>query len=160
MKRIDVDSDLGWLLLAIWLIAKGVLDLVGIGGSTLGLLLDLLALAAGVVLLMGMPGGKLTSKLSYLLPGIWLLATGLIGLINLSFISMGLIMAVLAIAAGAAMLLTLRGGAFSDDLGVTLAGVWFLLTGLFSLISFSFNGLGLVMSLLAIVAGVLLVLGK
>ena len=159
MKNFNVDSDLGWMLLAIWLIAKGVLDLVGIGGSTLELLLDLLALAAGVVLLMGMPGGKLTSKLSYLLPGIWLLATGLIGLINLSFMSMGLIMAVLAIAAGAAMLLTLEGSAM-NNIGVILAGAWFLLTGLLSLISFSFSGLGLVMSLLAIAAGVLLLLGK
>ena len=159
MKNINVDSDLGWMLLAIWLIAKGVLGLVAIGGATLGLLLDLLALAAGVVLLMGMPGGKLTSKLSYLLPGIWLLATGLIGLINLSFMSMGLIMAVLAIAAGAAMLLTLEGRA-ANNIGVILAGGWFLLTGLFSLISFSFSGLGLVMSLLAIAAGILLLLGK
>lgn len=159
MKIFNVESGLGWLLLAVWLIAKGALDLVGIGGSMLGLLLDLLALAAGVVLLMGMPGGKLTSKLSYLLPGIWLLATGLIGLINLSFMSMGLIMAVLAIAAGAAMLLTLEGSA-ANNIGVILAGGWFLLTGLFSLISFSFSGLGLVMSLLAIAAGVLLLLGK
>ncbi len=159
MKIFNLESGLGWLLLAVWLIAKGALDLVGIGGTTLGLLLDLLALAAGVLLLIGMPGGELTSKLSYLLPGIWLLATGLIGLINLSFMSMELIMAVLAIAAGAAMLLTLEGSA-AKNIGVILAGVWFLLTGLFGLINFSFDGLGLVMSLLAIAAGVLMVLGK
>lgn len=44
---------------------------------------------------------KLTKQLSKLLLGIWLVMTGLIGLLSLSFAGMGVLMAVLAIAAGA-----------------------------------------------------------
>jgi uncharacterized membrane-anchored protein len=46
------------------------------------------------------------------------------------------------------------------NLGLLLVGIWFILHGLMALVSFSFRGLGLVMGLLAIVAGALLVLGK
>ncbi len=44
---------------------------------------------------------KLTKQPGRLLLGIWLVMSGLIGLLNLSFSGMGVIMAVLAIAAGA-----------------------------------------------------------
>jgi hypothetical protein len=43
---------------------------------------------------------KLTKSLGMLLLGIWLIATGLIPLLNLSFSGLGIIMAILAIAAG------------------------------------------------------------
>lgn len=44
---------------------------------------------------------KMTRNLGMLLLGIWLIATGLIPLLNLSFSGLGTVMAVLAIAAGA-----------------------------------------------------------
>jgi hypothetical protein len=43
---------------------------------------------------------------------------------------------------------------------MVLAGIWFILTGLLGLIGFSFQGQALVMALLALVAGVLLLLGR
>jgi len=43
---------------------------------------------------------KVTRNLGMLLVGVWLIATGLIPLLNLSFSGLGTIMAVLAIAAG------------------------------------------------------------
>ena len=43
---------------------------------------------------------KLTKNLGMLLLGIWLIVTGLIPLLNLSFSGLGTIMAILAIAAG------------------------------------------------------------
>jgi hypothetical protein len=43
---------------------------------------------------------KVTRNLGMLLLGVWLIATGLIPLLNLSFSGLGTIMAVLAIAAG------------------------------------------------------------
>ena len=39
-------------------------------------------------------------------------------------------------------------------------GAWFVLTGLIQLLNFSFNGLGTVMAILALGAGVLIVLDK
>jgi hypothetical protein len=44
---------------------------------------------------------NLTKNLGLLLLGIWLIVTGLIPLLNLSFSGLGTLMAVLAIAAGA-----------------------------------------------------------
>ncbi len=43
---------------------------------------------------------KVTRNLGMLLLGVWLIATGLIPLLNVSFSGLGTIMAVLAIAAG------------------------------------------------------------
>jgi hypothetical protein len=47
---------------------------------------------------------KLTRNLGMLLLGIWLVLTGLIPLLSLSFSGLGTLMAVLALAAGAAIL--------------------------------------------------------
>ena len=44
---------------------------------------------------------KFTKNIGMLLLGIWLIATGLIPLLNLSFSGLGTIMAILVIAAGA-----------------------------------------------------------
>jgi len=48
---------------------------------------------------------KVTRNLGMLLLGIWLIATGLIPLLNLGFSGLGTVMAVLAIAAGALILI-------------------------------------------------------
>jgi hypothetical protein len=48
---------------------------------------------------------KLTKNLGMLLLGIWLILTGLIPLLNLSFSGLGTLMAILAIAAGVFILL-------------------------------------------------------
>jgi len=48
---------------------------------------------------------KLTKSLGMLLLGIWLILDGLIPLLNLSFSGLGTLMAILAIAAGAFILL-------------------------------------------------------
>jgi hypothetical protein len=48
---------------------------------------------------------KFTKNLGMLLLGIWLIVTGLIPLLNLSFSGLGTLMAVLAIAAGALIIL-------------------------------------------------------
>ena len=47
---------------------------------------------------------KITKNIGMLLLGIWLIATGLIPLLDLSFSGLGTIMAILAIAAGALMI--------------------------------------------------------
>lgn len=49
---------------------------------------------------------------------------------------------------------------FTKNLGMLLLGVWLILTGLISLLAFSFQGLSLVMAILAVAAGVLIILGR
>ena len=46
------------------------------------------------------------------------------------------------------------------NLGLMLLGVWLILTGLIPLLSLSFSGLGTIMAVLAIAAGVLILMGR
>ncbi len=54
----------------------------------------------------------------------------------------------------------MRRVAFARNVGIILTGIWLILWGLFQLIpSFNFSGKDTVMAILAIAAGVLLILG-
>jgi len=46
------------------------------------------------------------------------------------------------------------------NLGMLLLAAWLILTGLIPLLNFGFSGLGTVMAVLAIAAGILIVLGR
>ncbi len=46
------------------------------------------------------------------------------------------------------------------NLGLLLLAAWLILTGLIPLLKFSFTGLGTLMAILAIAAGVLIVVGR
>lgn len=46
------------------------------------------------------------------------------------------------------------------NLGMLLLSIWLILTGLIPLLSLSFSGLGTLMAILAITAGVLILMGR
>jgi hypothetical protein len=46
------------------------------------------------------------------------------------------------------------------NFGLLLLAAWLILTGLIPLLNLSFSGLGTVMSILAVVAGILIVVGR
>jgi hypothetical protein len=46
------------------------------------------------------------------------------------------------------------------NFGLLLLAVWLMLTGLIPLLNLSFSGLGTIMSVLAVAAGVLIVVGR
>lgn len=48
----------------------------------------------------------------------------------------------------------------NKNLGMLFIGTWFILTGLFSLIGFSFEGQNVIMGLLALLGGIMLVFGR
>lgn len=48
----------------------------------------------------------------------------------------------------------------TKNLGLLLMGIWLIMTGLIALFHLSFEGLPLIMSLLAIASGVLVILGR
>lgn len=48
----------------------------------------------------------------------------------------------------------------TKNLGMLLLAVWLIVGGLVPLLNFTFSGLGTLMALLAIAAGVLILLGK
>ena len=48
----------------------------------------------------------------------------------------------------------------TKSIGMLLLGFWLILTGLIPLLSLSFSGLGTLMAILAIAAGVLILIGR
>lgn len=46
------------------------------------------------------------------------------------------------------------------NLGLLLLGIWLVIHGLIQVVNFNFSGLGMVMAILAIVAGALIVVGR
>jgi hypothetical protein len=48
----------------------------------------------------------------------------------------------------------------TSNIGMLLLAVWLILTGLIPLLSISFSGLGMVMAILAIAAGILIAIGR
>ena len=49
---------------------------------------------------------------------------------------------------------------FTKNLGMLLLGIWLILTGLLPFLNLGFSGLGTLMAILAIAAGVLILMGK
>lgn len=49
---------------------------------------------------------------------------------------------------------------FTKNIGMLLLAIWLILTGLITLLNFSFTGLGIVMAILAIASGVLIAIGR
>jgi hypothetical protein len=49
---------------------------------------------------------------------------------------------------------------FTKNIGMLLLAIWLILTGLIALFSLSFNGLSIIMGLLAIAAGIFILLGR
>jgi hypothetical protein len=92
-------------VLSLWLIATGLLPLLKISLPGGAMILAILAVAAGVLILGSMSGTRITRHLGALLLSIWLLVQGAVQLLQVSFPQMGLVMAVLAVAAGALMLI-------------------------------------------------------
>jgi hypothetical protein len=93
----------GIILLGIWLVAQGLVSLIGITFQGRDVILALLALAAGVLLLIG--SHRWRSNLGTILLGIWLILTGLLPLTGFTFNGLGVLMALLGIAAGVLLLL-------------------------------------------------------
>ena len=113
---------------------------------------------------------RLTRDLGLLLAAIWLILTGAIALFGLNFPNLNLLMALLALASGAIILLessnALKWTKWTKTkrtqraLGMILLGVWLVLSGLFTLTGLNFSGQALVMGLLALLAGLFILLDR
>jgi hypothetical protein len=103
---------------------------------------------------------RLNKNLGVILLGVWLIATGLFPLLNIRFTGSGVLMAALAIAAGVLILVGTRGRKLPRNLGTLLLSIWLIVTGLFPLLNIRFANSGLLLALLAIAAGVLILVGS
>ena len=101
---------------------------------------------------------KLTKNLGTLLLGIWLILTGLLPLIKISIPASDAVWALLAIAAG--VLILLRPVKLTRSLGVLLLGIWLIVMGLLPLLNINIPPSANILALLAIAAGILILLGR
>jgi uncharacterized protein YhhL (DUF1145 family) len=95
----------GNLLLAVWLIAAGVLALFSISFPYQDTLLAGLAVAAGLFILVEGRGLSWRRNLGVLLLAVWLVAIGLVSLLNLRLPASEQLLAILGLAAGVLLLL-------------------------------------------------------
>ncbi len=95
-------------------------------------------------------------KWGTILLAIWLVATGLVALLNLSFNYSATILALLAVAAGVLILIEGRRVRLGRRLGLLLLSIYLIAAGLVSLLSIRFSRSDIVLALIAIAAGVLL----
>ncbi len=104
-----INKNAGVVLLSIWLILTGLIGLVGLNFANLGLLMGLLALVAGVVIVLDssnlLRGKKSSRRVGWILLGAWLILTGLLTLVDMAFAGLTLLLGLLALAAGVLILL-------------------------------------------------------
>jgi hypothetical protein len=100
---------------------------------------------------------RITREPAVLALSIWLILTGLISLLGIDI--PGVVMAIVAVVAGGLLLLGgVRLG--NRSLAVVLLAAYLLLLGLAGLISLGFAGLDTLLAVLALAAGVLLLLRR
>jgi hypothetical protein len=148
------------LLLAIWLIANGVIHLFNISFTANVQILAILEILAGVLLILAGKKVKLFHHLGSLLLAIFLILQGVFFLFNIDFAGIMIIIGALAIAAGILMLMGMKGAKISQSLGILFLAIWLILNGLIFLIRLSFSGSALILSILAIVSGIFLILKR
>ena len=146
-------NNIAMLLFTLWLIASALQQLINLNFSSSHIILPLLALVAGVLLLLE-KRQSLTNNLGMLFLGIWLIIIGLIRLANLSFAYSGTILPVLALLAGVLLLSESRSIKYNS--GMLLLSIWLIAQGLLPLLSISFPASGMILAVLALVSGVLL----
>jgi hypothetical protein len=112
---------------------------------------------------------RISNNLGAILLSVWLILTGLVGLTAIEVQGLGMILAILAIGAGIALLLPMTGrvsaGRASASfvfprLGAIFLAIWLFFTGLFPLANLNFPQSTVLMPLLALAAGVLILLGR
>ena len=102
---------------------------------------------------------RLTRDPAVLLLSIWLILSGLVVLFGFQIAALPTLMAILALAAGVLLLLASRRFAMGG-LGRILLAAYMLAVGLVSLVGLSFSGSGIVLAVLAVVAGGFLLIGR
>jgi hypothetical protein len=145
MKRITM------IVLGAFLILSGLVGLVS-GLGNLGLVIDILALAAGVLILVYTPG--ISYRAGWFLAATYLIIIGLAGMIGFSFGGMDIVLAILALAAG--IVLLVRMPKIRKNIGYLLFFIWLILVGLTGLVGL--GALGILVSIVALAAGILLIL--
>jgi hypothetical protein len=98
-----ISINIGWILAASYMILRGLVGIISLSFTGMNLIMNLLALTAGILLLIRMP--KIRKNIGYLLFFIWLILVGLIGLVG--FGPLGVIVHIVALAGGIVIILSI-----------------------------------------------------
>jgi uncharacterized membrane protein YphA (DoxX/SURF4 family) len=99
-------------------------------------------------------------RLATILLGAWLILRGLAALADLSFQGSSTVLAVMAIVAGALLILADWSEKFSTHLADFVLGIWLILAGIVPLFNLHFRGSRAVFEVAGLVAGVLVLFRK
>lgn len=97
--------NLALVLLALWLIAYGLLPFLKVPIRSFDVILNVLAIAAGILLLINRESLRLPRNIGVILLSLWLILMGALPLLNIRLPSGEIILALLAVAAGIFLLL-------------------------------------------------------
>ena len=96
------------ILLGIWLIITGLIHLGGISLSKSGIILAVFGVVTGILFFIADSSEKIGTQIGSILLGTWLVAGGLMSLFHVRFTGSGVVLAVLAVAAGVMAVITRR----------------------------------------------------
>jgi FtsH-binding integral membrane protein len=99
-------------------------------------------------------------NIGMVLLSIWLIISGLLAVVNLTIPSSPIILGLLAILTGVLFLVDLKDKKLSGNLGIILLSIWLILAGLLPLLNFTVPYSEFVLAVLAVVAGVLLLIRR
>ncbi len=139
-----------YILLGIFLILTGLVSFVA-GLNALSVVVLVLGLAVGVLIFIAHP--DISIFFGWILVAAYLILLGLSGIAHLSFSGMGMVMAILAIAAGVILLVGTPG--FKHHIGFLLFCIWLVLLGITSI--FGFGNFDFISSIIAIASGILMI---
>jgi hypothetical protein len=151
---------LGLILLAIWLIAAGAVEILGIGHRVILLALDVLAIVTGVVILAELGSIGTVERLGMVFLSAWLILIGLMPFIGMGIPYGSTIAIVLALVAGILLLVGLKGKRTAAKLGMVLLAVWLIATAVLSITGLLIPASGIILAVLGIVAGILILIWR
>jgi hypothetical protein len=96
------------ILLGVWLVLTGLVHLGGVSFPKSGIILAVFGIVTGILFFIADSSERLATQLGSILLGTWLVAGGLMSLFHVRFAGSGVILAVLAVAAGVMVLITRR----------------------------------------------------
>jgi hypothetical protein len=99
-------------------------------------------------------------KLASILLGAWLILRGLITLAVFSFQGSPTVLAVVAVVAGALLIVADWGEKFSTHIADFALGIWLILAGIVPLFSIHFRGSHAVLEVVGLLAGVLIIVRR
>ena len=99
-------------------------------------------------------------KIANVLLGVWLILTGLIALTDFNFSASSTVLALVSVVAGALLILADRSEKFSTHIPDFVLGIWLVLMGVVPLLDIHFRGSHAVLEVIALIAGVLIIIRR